>query len=354
VPVLVLPGRSASTPMWEANLAGLAAERTVYAMDLLGEPGLSVQERPLTSDADQATWLAEAIDGLDLPRVHLLGVSIGGWTPFNLAIHAPRQVASLSLLDPANLFGRITWKVIVVSLGAVVPFLPRAWRRKLMSWIAGGADTSDDEPVAVLIVAGMREFSASLPTPGYRRTARSPAWTGPCWRSSPDGASSMLPAPQSGGLVACSETPPWSSGQMPRMRSTGSFPSVSFRGSFASLPRSTQGQPRRRLDSGAAAQRWNRRHRRTTRSDDGCTGASWVPTARLEDAMTIKSRTTAPARRPGRGPPGDCRCRPGVGQRGDPAGDHGHIGARRSNPDFRQRLHASIERKQRGPRAPHS
>lgn len=42
-PVVLLPGRNASTPMWGANLAGLTEHRSVYSVDLLGEPGMSVQ-----------------------------------------------------------------------------------------------------------------------------------------------------------------------------------------------------------------------------------------------------------------------------------------------------------------------
>ncbi|MFI6183808.1 alpha/beta fold hydrolase [Nonomuraea sp. NPDC051191] len=167
VPLLLLPGRTASTPMWEANLAGLVAHRPVYAIDLLGEPGLSVQTRAFTTAADQASWLTELLDGLGLDRVHLFGVSIGGWSAFHLALNVPEKIASVSLLDPAVLFGRITWKVIVISLGSVVPFFPESWRRKLLSWISGGADASDDEPVANLISAGMRDFTAFLPPPTY-------------------------------------------------------------------------------------------------------------------------------------------------------------------------------------------
>src|SRR5690625_7097436 len=40
-PVLLLPGRSSSTPMWEPNLEGLMMGRPVYTIDLLGEPGMS-------------------------------------------------------------------------------------------------------------------------------------------------------------------------------------------------------------------------------------------------------------------------------------------------------------------------
>ncbi|MGW2218726.1 alpha/beta fold hydrolase [Nonomuraea sp. NPDC001684] len=167
VPLLLLPGRTSATPMWEANLAGLVARRPVYAVDLLGEPGLSVQTRAFTSAEDQATWLAELLDRLGLARVHLLGVSIGGWSAFYLALRVPERIASVSVLDPANLFGRITWKVVVFSLGSVVPFFPESWRRKLLSWISGGADASADEPVANLISAGMRDFTAFLPPPAY-------------------------------------------------------------------------------------------------------------------------------------------------------------------------------------------
>ncbi|WP_432931121.1 alpha/beta fold hydrolase [Microbispora sp. CA-135349] len=166
-PLLLLPGRTASTPMWAPNLTGLRAPgRVVYAIDLLGEPGLSVQSRPFASAADHGVWLSELLTGLGLDRTHLLGVSIGGWTAFRLAVHAPEKVASLSLLDPASLFGRITWKAVAVSLGALGP-LPEPWRRRLLSWISGGADTSGDDPVAALISAGMRDFTAFLPPPTY-------------------------------------------------------------------------------------------------------------------------------------------------------------------------------------------
>ncbi|MFI7106960.1 alpha/beta fold hydrolase [Nonomuraea sp. NPDC050227] len=105
--------------------------------------------------------------GFGTVRVHLLGVSIGGWSAFQLAMRAPDKIASVSLLDPAITFGRITWKVVIVSLGSVVPSFPESWRRKLLSWISGGADASGDEPIANLISAGMRDFTSFLPPPSY-------------------------------------------------------------------------------------------------------------------------------------------------------------------------------------------
>ncbi len=47
-PVVLQPGRNASTPMWRANLPSLIGRRIIYCLDLLGEAGMSVQTRPLT------------------------------------------------------------------------------------------------------------------------------------------------------------------------------------------------------------------------------------------------------------------------------------------------------------------
>lgn len=164
VPMLLLPGRMSATPMWKANLAGFARLRRVWAIDLLGEAGMSVQTRPLGDAADQAAWLAELLDGLGVDAVHLLGLSIGGWLALNLAARRPRKLASLILLEPACTFAPITWKVIAASLGAVLP-LPATMRQRILSRIAGGADLSHDDPVAALISASFRDFTASLPAP---------------------------------------------------------------------------------------------------------------------------------------------------------------------------------------------
>jgi len=166
-PLLLLPGRSASTPMWEPNVATLVQHRTVYTIDLIGEPGMSVQTRPFTNAGDQAVWLREALAGIGLPKVHLVGVSIGGWSAVNLALYAPDPIASLTLVDPASVFGRLTWKMIVVSLGSVLPFMPQAIRMTLLSWISGGAKADESVPIAKLIASGMRNYANKIPAPTY-------------------------------------------------------------------------------------------------------------------------------------------------------------------------------------------
>lgn len=165
-PLLLLPGKTASTPLWATNLPSLMAIRPVVSMDLLGEPGLSVQTQPIRTSKDQAQWLAEALGALALPRVHLLGVSFGGWSAVNLAHHHREKIASIITVDPANTFGRYGLKVILFSLTAL-PGVPQRVRNWGLKWISGGVEAPQDLPEGRVIAAGMKEFTSHLPAPDY-------------------------------------------------------------------------------------------------------------------------------------------------------------------------------------------
>lgn len=163
-PLLLLPGRAAPTPVWADNLPSLLALRSVYTVDLLGEPGYSVQTHPIASDADQALWVHEVLAMLPEPEVHVVGLSIGGWTAMNLAVHRPEKIASLTLIEPVFVFGSMSVEAIVRSIPASVPWLPRSWRDGFASWTAGGAPV-EHEPIAEMIEAGMQTYRLKLPIP---------------------------------------------------------------------------------------------------------------------------------------------------------------------------------------------
>lgn len=167
-PLVLLPGTQSGAPVFADNLPSLRALRDVWLVDLLGEPGWSVQDRPIVDDADKARWLHEALAALPPPRFHLVGLSIGGWTAANLALHEPdgpdRVVASVTLLDPVMIYGDIPLETVVRSIPAAFPWMPRSWRDGFSSYTAGGAPV-EDEPVADMIEAGMRTYAMQLPAP---------------------------------------------------------------------------------------------------------------------------------------------------------------------------------------------
>lgn len=178
-PILLLSGRQASTPMWRANIPSLLRQRTVWSMDSIGEPGATAQTTRLCGPEDQARWVDEALGALGLDRVHLLGVSIGGWLAAQTAIHRPERLASVMLLDPAMTFAPVTWKMMVVSLGSVIPGMPESMRNTLLSWISGGVEVDDSIPEARLIASGMRDFEQHQPTPSQPKRQQLQAITVP-------------------------------------------------------------------------------------------------------------------------------------------------------------------------------
>jgi pimeloyl-ACP methyl ester carboxylesterase len=164
-PVVLLPGRTAGAPMWEANLPGLAEERTVYALDALGDAGMSVQTREIEDSADQAAWLDQTLAQLGTEEVHLVGHSFGGWSAANYAVRRPERVASLSLLEPVFVFQGLRWQVYVKSIPASVPFLPQSWREAMLSDFGGAEEIDPDDPVARMISDATEHYAAKLPLP---------------------------------------------------------------------------------------------------------------------------------------------------------------------------------------------
>ncbi|GAB3465457.1 alpha/beta hydrolase [Streptomonospora sediminis] len=163
-PLVLLPGTASASPVWADNLPALLGVRDVYTLDLLGEPGKSVQSRPIGTAADQARWLHQALQALPADRVHLLGLSIGGWTAANAALRRPEGIATLTLVDPVFVFDGMPLETVVRSIPASVPWLPRSWREGFNSWTAGGAPAGDT-PVARMIESGMRNYALKLPAP---------------------------------------------------------------------------------------------------------------------------------------------------------------------------------------------
>ncbi|MET0190661.1 MAG: alpha/beta fold hydrolase, partial [Pseudonocardia sediminis] len=164
-PLVLLPGAASPGAVWAPNLAGLAAHRTVYVLDILGGPGASMQRVPIRTTDDQARWLGAALESLDLHDVHLVGTSIGGWLATALAVRNGSRLASVSLFDPAQTLDRIPLPTVLRSVGAL-PFALAAVRRRFLDALGDGEADLDD-PVARVIDSAMRAWSPALPHPSY-------------------------------------------------------------------------------------------------------------------------------------------------------------------------------------------
>ncbi|WP_116215437.1 alpha/beta fold hydrolase [Streptomyces olivoreticuli] len=162
-PVVLVHGAGSCSAMWYPNTAALGADRPVYALDTPGDPGRSVQREPIHRPERAAQWLDEALAGLGLDRVHLVGSSYGGWLALNQAHLRPGRLASVTLLDPGGLekVGLRFFVWIFASLFAT--FAPKALRPRLAAWL--------EQPVLVvpelraMIRAGVRAYRIRRPAP---------------------------------------------------------------------------------------------------------------------------------------------------------------------------------------------
>jgi len=115
--LVLLHGASGNAVMWMGDIAAWAGHFRVFAIDVIGDAGLSAPSRPpLDSDA-HALWLNDVMEGLSLSRASFVGVSNGGWLALDYATRRPDRVESLVVLYPG---GVVRAKNILLK---VLPFL---------------------------------------------------------------------------------------------------------------------------------------------------------------------------------------------------------------------------------------
>ncbi|WP_417224707.1 alpha/beta fold hydrolase [Amphritea sp.] len=101
-PLLLLHGAMSNATAWLPNIEEWSKHFRIYAIDMIGEPGLSAQVRlPMAGDA-YALWLDEVMQGLSLSNVAIVGESLGGWLALDYANRRPENVNRLALLVPGG------------------------------------------------------------------------------------------------------------------------------------------------------------------------------------------------------------------------------------------------------------
>ncbi|WP_438431858.1 alpha/beta fold hydrolase [Gorillibacterium sp. sgz500922] len=81
-----------SALMWIYNAAALAPHFRLYAVDTLGGPGRSIPNKNYNRMFDDAVWMDEVLDSFELDRVHLAGVSHGGYLVQYYSLVRPERV----------------------------------------------------------------------------------------------------------------------------------------------------------------------------------------------------------------------------------------------------------------------
>ena len=168
--LVLLHGYMATSVMWEPNIADVSGDYRVYAIDVMGQPSKSVPDDPIRNATDYVAWLTATLDGLDLSRVSLVGMSFGGWIALRYAVSAPERIQRLVLLSPGGFLPMVKQ----FSLrGMLMAFFPTRFTvNSFMRW-AGFTDM-DARPVLDLMYLGTKHFRMPKDTMRGNRDAANP------------------------------------------------------------------------------------------------------------------------------------------------------------------------------------
>lgn len=105
LPTLVLSNSIGTTlHMWDAQIPALARRFRVLRYDTRGHGASSVPQGPYSLDR-LGRDVVELLDGLDIPRAHFLGLSLGGIIGQWLGVHVPERLDRLILSNTSAYLG---------------------------------------------------------------------------------------------------------------------------------------------------------------------------------------------------------------------------------------------------------
>ncbi len=115
-PLLLLHGSMSNSASWMFDVIALAPHFRVYAIDVIGEYGLSAQTRPPLSSDAYAMWLDDLLIALAIERASMVGISLGGWLALDYATRHPERIERLALLCPGGVGRQKNFRVKAIPL----------------------------------------------------------------------------------------------------------------------------------------------------------------------------------------------------------------------------------------------
>jgi pimeloyl-ACP methyl ester carboxylesterase len=154
LPVVLFHGSGTNSGWWMGDVATWASHYRVYAVDMIGEPGLSAPSRPPLASSAYAEWLDDVWAGLGLEKVSVVGISLGGWLGLDFAIRRPTRVASLFLISPSGI-GR-QYHMLLLKVGILGLFGTRGLLKSLE--LVSGRTATLPKPMVDALLVVFRNF----------------------------------------------------------------------------------------------------------------------------------------------------------------------------------------------------
>ncbi len=141
-PAVVLLHCMAGTAIaWRRNVAALSRRFRTYAVDIPGQPNLSVLTRKIRNRQEQALWFTDLLDALGERTASIVGNSFGGFLALSQACLTPERVDQLILISPAACFTPLGFGFY---LHAMLPMILGKGSDNTMQAIQNGVPLDED------------------------------------------------------------------------------------------------------------------------------------------------------------------------------------------------------------------
>ncbi|MEU7791203.1 alpha/beta fold hydrolase [Amycolatopsis sp. NPDC049159] len=162
-PLVLLHGSGSNSAEWAERMPELAGAFRVYAVDVIGEPGLSAEARPPLEGDRYAAWLDAVLDHFAVARSAFLTSSFGGWLALDYAIRRPARVTALALRCPIGL-GPMKKGFVVKAV--LLGLLGEKGRRRSVAGALGEPESSPIVEHQLLVAANYRYRTGPFPVFG--------------------------------------------------------------------------------------------------------------------------------------------------------------------------------------------
>ncbi|MFI5591456.1 alpha/beta fold hydrolase [Amycolatopsis sp. NPDC051758] len=162
-PLVLLHGSGSNSAEWAHRFPALIEHFRVYAVDIIGEPGLSAETRPPLTTDRYAGWLDAVLDHVGAARAAFLTSSFGGWLALDYATRRPERVAALALRCPIGL-GPMKKGFVVKAV--LLALLGERGRRRSVAGVLGEPESSPIVAQQLLVSANYRYRTGPFPVFG--------------------------------------------------------------------------------------------------------------------------------------------------------------------------------------------
>jgi len=163
-PVILLHGAAFNSTMWMGDIAEWSQHFRMYAVDIIGDAGLSAPSRPSYGSDAHALWLDDVLRDLGVEKASFVGVSLGGWIALDYATRRAERVTSVVAIAPGGLASKnvLLWALPLLLLGK--------WGRKKMAEKISGPESANPSPAEkavseflAIVFKNMTQRRKSLP-----------------------------------------------------------------------------------------------------------------------------------------------------------------------------------------------